>query len=127
MIIGGGIAGCALGIFLTRAGVPNVRIFEAYPREKVIGGGIVGGGLQVAPNGMNVLNQLGLADKLSKIGVPSTSFAFHNHKGKLLVHSKIDSYHRFPHTAVNMTRAALHEVHTIFFYSTIIHLLIDSI
>ena len=51
LIIGGGIAGPALALFLKKAGIA-ATLHEAYPRCADIGGG-----LQVAPNGMAVLEQ----------------------------------------------------------------------
>jgi 2-polyprenyl-6-methoxyphenol hydroxylase-like FAD-dependent oxidoreductase len=55
IIIGGGMAGITLALFLKKAGIPAV-IYEAYPENKS-----AGGALTIAPNGMNVLHELGLA------------------------------------------------------------------
>lgn len=56
IIIGGG------------AGIES-QIFEAYPEPATIGGGF-----QIAPNGMRVLDALGLADQVRAAGIaPGTS------------------------------------------------------
>ena len=56
IIIGGGIAGASAGLFLKRLNF-EVEIYEAYEKRTDIGGG-----LQIAPNGMKVMEELGLAD-----------------------------------------------------------------
>ncbi len=58
LIIGAGIAGPVTAMFLTRAGI-EAELYEAWPYSTGIGGG-----LQIAPNGMHVLAELGLADEL---------------------------------------------------------------
>ena len=65
LIIGGGIAGPAVSLFLQRGGIEPL-IFEAYPRPATIGGGF-----QIAPNGMRVLRALNLADRIAAAGAPS--------------------------------------------------------
>jgi 2-polyprenyl-6-methoxyphenol hydroxylase-like FAD-dependent oxidoreductase len=59
LIIGAGIAGPVTGIFLKRAGF-DVQLFEAWPYSTGIGGG-----LQIAPNGMHVLDEIGLAGEMT--------------------------------------------------------------
>jgi 2-polyprenyl-6-methoxyphenol hydroxylase-like FAD-dependent oxidoreductase len=82
LIIGGGIGGPAASLFLRRAGIES-RIFEAYPEATTIGGGF-----QIAPNGMRALEALGLADSVRAAGVPSGNFVFRNQQGKTI--SQID-------------------------------------
>ena len=53
LIIGAGIAGPITAILLKRAGI-DAQVFEAWPRSTG-----VGGGLQIAPNGMHVLAEAG--------------------------------------------------------------------
>ena len=62
LIVGGGIAGCAVALFLHRIGV-SCRVFEAYPAPASVGGGV-----QLTPNGMHVLSVLGLEDSLAQRG-----------------------------------------------------------
>ncbi|MBN8938337.1 MAG: FAD-dependent monooxygenase [Rhizobiales bacterium] len=78
LIIGGGIAGCALALFLAKAGLP-ARVFEAYPDVRGIGGG-----LQIAPNGLAVLDQLGLADALAARGTACERSSFRDRHGRSL-------------------------------------------
>jgi 2-polyprenyl-6-methoxyphenol hydroxylase-like FAD-dependent oxidoreductase len=78
IIIGGGIAGPAASLFLRRAGIES-EIFEAYPEPATIGGGF-----QIAPNGMRALNDLGLADQVRAAGVLSSDFVFRNQHGKVI-------------------------------------------
>ena len=57
LIIGAGIAGPVTAIFLQQAGI-DAAVYEAWPYSTGIGGG-----LQIAPNGMHVLAEIGLADE----------------------------------------------------------------
>jgi 2-polyprenyl-6-methoxyphenol hydroxylase-like FAD-dependent oxidoreductase len=100
LVIGGGIAGPALALFLKRAGIEPL-VFEAYPRADQ-----VGGGFQIAPNGMRVLAELGLAETLLRQGSPSGDMAFRNHRGHDigLVRTARAG------TAVNIGRSNVHNV-----------------
>ena len=100
IIIGGGIGGPALSLFLRRAGIKS-RIFEAYPEPTT-----VGGGFQIAPNGMRVLDALGLADRVCAAGVRSSTFVFRNKHGKVI--SQIDL--SASGYGVTLKRAALQQI-----------------
>ncbi|KTR95989.1 monooxygenase, partial [Methylobacterium radiotolerans] len=63
-------------MFLTRAGI-EAELYEAWPYSTGIGGG-----LQIAPNGMHVLAELGLADELIRNGSIAESFDFYSQGGK---------------------------------------------
>src|SRR6516164_2636898 len=78
LIIGGGIAGQALSLFLKKVGLSS-SIYEA--RGESHG---VGGGLGLAPNGMNVVAALELADKLKARASPADHSDFRDERGKLL-------------------------------------------
>ena len=54
LVIGGGIAGCALALFLHRAGLP-VEIFEAYPSLATVEGGLGLGQFERHKNGLGRL------------------------------------------------------------------------
>jgi len=64
-IAGGGLGGLAAALFLLRAGVRDVRVFERQPALQEIGAGI-----QIAPNAFRLLARLGLADELRAVAVP---------------------------------------------------------
>lgn len=104
LIIGGGIAGPVTGIFLKQAGI-DAQVFEAWPYATGIGGG-----LQIAPNGMHVLAEIGLADDMIRRGSICESFDFHSQKGDLLGSLNRNMRQRFGQPAVNMCRATLNEM-----------------
>jgi 2-polyprenyl-6-methoxyphenol hydroxylase-like FAD-dependent oxidoreductase len=79
VIVGGGIAGPVLGMFLRRVGVEAV-ICEARGAEALNEGAYLG----IAPNGMNVLGALGLADTMGSLGWVSQGFFFVNARGRPL-------------------------------------------
>ena len=78
LIIGAGIAGPVAAILLRRAGIESA-IYEAWPYSKGIGGG-----LQIAPNGMHVMDEIGLAGELINRGSIAESFDFYSQGGKKL-------------------------------------------
>jgi 2-polyprenyl-6-methoxyphenol hydroxylase-like FAD-dependent oxidoreductase len=102
LIIGGGIAGPAIALFLKKAGLEPI-VFETYERASDIGGG-----LQIAPNGMRVLSQLDLAEPLRKLGVESAEFCFENESGKLLTCLPNGPASRYGLPAIFISRSALH-------------------
>lgn len=104
LIIGGGIAGPVTAILLRRAGI-EAQIFEAWPYSTGIGGG-----LQIAPNGMHVMEELGLSRELIARGSVAESFDFCAHDGQRLGSINRDMERRFGQPAVNMCRATLNEI-----------------
>jgi 2-polyprenyl-6-methoxyphenol hydroxylase-like FAD-dependent oxidoreductase len=100
LVAGGGVAGPALALFLARAGIEPV-VFEAYPPS-----GEVGGGFQIAPNGLRVLAELGLAEALLAKGHPCSDMAFRNHRGRLIGVARTAR----AGLAVNVMRATVHQV-----------------
>ena len=63
-VVGGGIGGLSTALFLRRAGLEDVTVFEQAPELLEIGAG-----LQVAPNAVRLLRRLGLAERLDEVGV----------------------------------------------------------
>ena len=100
IIIGGGIGGPAASLFLHHAGVES-RIYEAYPEPTTIGGGF-----QIAPNGMRALKALDLANRVRAAGVMSGEFVFRNQQGKVI--SQID-VSRSGH-GVTILRSVFHRI-----------------
>ena len=104
LIIGAGIAGPVIATFLKKAGI-DAQLFEAWPYSAGIGGG-----LQIAPNGMHVLAEIGLADELIRYGFVAESFDFYSQSGARLGSINRNMKQRFGQPAVNMRRAKLNEV-----------------
>ncbi len=103
LIIGAGIAGPVTALFLRRAGI-DAQVYEAWPYATGIGGG-----LQIAPNGMHVLAELGLADEIIRRGSIAKSFDFCSQAGARLGSINRNMQARFGQPAVNMRRATLNE------------------
>ena len=103
LIIGAGIAGPTTAIFLKQAGI-DAEVFEARPYSTGIGGG-----LQIAPNVMHVLSDIGLADELIRRGSIAESFDFYSQSGARLGSVNRNMQERFGQPAVNMCRATLNE------------------
>jgi 2-polyprenyl-6-methoxyphenol hydroxylase-like FAD-dependent oxidoreductase len=104
LIIGGGIAGNTLALFLHKAGI-DCAIYEAYPYKDS-----VGGGLGLAPNGMNVLAALGLAEKVKARSSLALENTFYNERGKILARIKNGSPQKYGQPGVSMLRPALYDV-----------------
>lgn len=105
VIIGGGIAGPVLGVALRRAGI-DATIYEAND-EQGLGGGAF---LQLAPNGVNALGSIGLADLAQRAGGFATSgIRFANARGRTI--GALDSggeRQRYGAANVLVKRADLH-------------------
>lgn len=102
LIVGGGIAGPALALFLDKAGIRST-IYEAHAELANIGGAIC-----IAPNGMNVLAEIGLADRVADAGTPITSMAFHTPKGRLLGTMAYGQTAGAGRPAIALSRAVFH-------------------
>ena len=103
IIIGAGIAGPIAAILLKRAGF-EAQVFEAWPYSTGIGGG-----LQIAPNGMHVLAAAGLAEEMIGRGSVAEAFEFYSQSGGRLGAINMNMQQRFGQPAVNMRRATLNE------------------
>ncbi len=104
LIIGGGIGGLALSLFLSKAGISSA-VYEAFSYKEG-----VGGGLNLAPNGMNVLAALGLAEKTIACGSVALEMCFRNERGRVLARFRNGSVEKYGQPAVSLTRSALYEV-----------------
>jgi len=79
LIIGCGVAGPVLAMFLKRAGI-EATIYEGRPSARDDAGAFLG----LAPNARDVLQTLGIREDIEGLGLPSPRIAFLNHKGKQL-------------------------------------------
>src|SRR3974390_45290 len=94
LIIGAGIAGPVAAILLKRAGI-DVAVYEAWPYSTGIGGG-----LQIAPNGMRVLAEIGIADDMMASGSISESFDSRSQSGRRIGSINRNMIQRFGRPAV---------------------------
>jgi FAD-dependent urate hydroxylase len=79
VIIGGGIAGPVAAMALQKAGI-EAGVYEAY-RSTADG---VGGGMSIAPNGLNALAVLGADEAVRRIGLPMTGIVMESWNGRRL-------------------------------------------
>src|SRR5579871_635365 len=103
LIIGAGVAGPVTAILLKKAGF-EAAVYEAWPYSTGIGGG-----LQIAPNGMRVLAEAGVADELIRGGAICESIDFYSQAGSRLGSINRNMMQRFGQPSVNMRRAFLNE------------------
>jgi 2-polyprenyl-6-methoxyphenol hydroxylase-like FAD-dependent oxidoreductase len=106
LIIGGGIGGSALALFLHKAGISST-VYEAYSYKDGIGGG-----LGLAPNGMNVLAALGLAEAAKARGSLALENCFYNAQGRILARFKNGTPEKYGQPAVSMLRSNLYDILT---------------
>ncbi|HEY3481132.1 MAG TPA: FAD-dependent monooxygenase [Streptomyces sp.] len=79
LVIGGGIAGPVLAMALQKAGI-EATVHEAYPRTAED----VGGGLSLAPNGLDALDVIGAAQAIRTVGKPMTGIVLQDWAGRRL-------------------------------------------
>ncbi|MDQ3638422.1 MAG: FAD-dependent monooxygenase [Actinomycetota bacterium] len=96
LIVGCGIAGPVLAMFLQRAGITPV-VYEGRPEPKDEAGAF----LNLAPNGLAVLDTLGIKGDIEGYGTPTTGIVFRNHRGKRLGEN--------PETTVLLKRGVLNK------------------
>jgi 2-polyprenyl-6-methoxyphenol hydroxylase-like FAD-dependent oxidoreductase len=104
LIIGGGIAGNALALFLHKAHIP-CTVYEAYASSEH-----VGAGLGLAPNGMNVLAALGLADAIITRSDVVPEHRFTNARGQVLAQYTNGDVQRDGQPAVSVRRSVIYAV-----------------
>ena len=76
LIVGGGIGGLVTALKLHAQGV-NVKVFESVETIRELGVGI-----NLLPHSVRVLTELGLADELDKIGLPTAELMYVNKFGQ---------------------------------------------
>lgn len=79
LIVGCGVSGPVLAMFLRRAGIASV-VYEGRPEPDDETGAF----LNLAPNGLRVLGTLGVKGAVLAHGTPTTTIVFHNHRGRRL-------------------------------------------
>jgi 2-polyprenyl-6-methoxyphenol hydroxylase-like FAD-dependent oxidoreductase len=78
MVIGGGISGLTMALSLHQAGIP-VRVFEASRDVRPLGVGI-----NLQPNAVRELDELGLGVRLAQVGNSTRALCFFNKFGQLI-------------------------------------------
>jgi 2-polyprenyl-6-methoxyphenol hydroxylase-like FAD-dependent oxidoreductase len=96
-VIGAGLGGAATALFLRRVGITSA-LYESRPQAQPLGGGVV-----LAPNGMNVLAELGLAERIQARGALALENRFCTAAGRRLARTS-NGGTRYGQPAVAMTR-----------------------
>lgn len=102
LVIGCGIAGPVVAMYLERAGIGSV-VFEARESPDDEAGAF----LNLMPNGMDVLKTLGIHDEVAGHGFPSTGMEFLNGQGKVLGGMEMGGVERWGVTPVVIRRGLL--------------------
>ena len=103
-IIGGGVAGPALALFLKRAGIASA-IFEARSAAEEDAGYF----LNLGPNGVNVLKLLGIDIQAEAGGFPTLGMTFYNGRGRRIAEiDSRDDERRYGSTGLILKRSRLH-------------------
>ena len=76
IVAGGGIGGLAVALTLQQIGVPCL-VLEGVADPKPLGVGI-----NLQPNAVRELTQMGLGDALASTGVPTSTLAYYNRHGQ---------------------------------------------
>ncbi|MEU9376951.1 FAD-dependent monooxygenase [Streptomyces sp. NPDC048255] len=79
LVIGGGIAGTITAMALRQAGI-EATVHEAY--SSTADG--IGGGLSLAPNGVNALDAIGAGDVVRAVGIPMRGTVLKSGDGELI-------------------------------------------
>ncbi|HUZ73864.1 MAG TPA: FAD-dependent monooxygenase [Stellaceae bacterium] len=103
-IVGGGIGGLALALYLQRAGVA-CTLYEASPGFSELGVGI-----NLQPHAIRALAELGLVDALARVAVEPQETCFFTRHGQLIHTEKLGlgAGYRWPQYSVH--RGDLHDV-----------------
>src|SRR3954468_13893614 len=76
IVVGGGICGLSTALALHAAGI-DVRVYESVPKM-----GAVGVGINIQPNAVRELNELGLGDELAGKAIATAELAFYSKHGQ---------------------------------------------
>ena len=78
LVIGGGIGGLTTALSLAAAGM-EVQVFEKAPTIEALGVGI-----NLQPNAVRELTELGLDDQLKAVAIETSTLSYHNRLGQLI-------------------------------------------
>jgi len=105
LIIGCGVAGPVVALFLQRAGI-EAEIYKAKAESTDYGGSF----LNMACNGLGVLKTLGLDDQVSSQGSPIPRMSIWSGKGKRLGEVRNGARAEVGAPSINILRSRLHQV-----------------
>ncbi|MFH5823803.1 flavin-dependent oxidoreductase [Georgenia sp. AZ-5] len=98
LIAGAGIAGLTLALELHQAGI-ECRVLEAVPRLEPIGAGI-----NLLPHAMQVLDGLGAAEELERVGIETKESVFFSRYGQLVYREPAGRFAGYEHPQVSIHR-----------------------
>jgi 2-polyprenyl-6-methoxyphenol hydroxylase-like FAD-dependent oxidoreductase len=103
IVVGGGIGGLSLALHLHRAGIA-VRLYEAVHELAPLGVGI-----NLQPNAVRELTELGLGDELAQTGLPTQELCYFNKFGQLIQSQKrgIAAGYRWPQYSIHRGKLQL--------------------
>jgi 2-polyprenyl-6-methoxyphenol hydroxylase-like FAD-dependent oxidoreductase len=103
MVIGGGISGLTMALSLHQAGIP-VRVYEAS--RKVLPLGV---GINLQPNAVRELDELGLGDRLAAVGNSTRALCFFNKFGQSIWREPrgLAAGYRWPQVSIHRGRLQL--------------------
>jgi 2-polyprenyl-6-methoxyphenol hydroxylase-like FAD-dependent oxidoreductase len=105
LIIGCGVAGPVVALFLQQAGI-EAEIYEARDASTDYGGSF----LNMACNGLGVLKTLGLDERVSRQGSPIPRMVIWSGKGKRLGEVRNGARAEMGAPSINILRSRLHQV-----------------
>lgn len=101
LIVGSGFAGLTSAIFSKKAGLP-LRIFEASQGPSNIGGSVT-----IFPNGMRILRDIGIREKVIEAGAKITAAVFNNENGIHMVDRSMGTEDLYSEPTITIRRAIL--------------------
>lgn len=106
IIIGGGIGGLCTALALRQKGL-TAQVYETVNEIKAVGAGII-----LAPNAMNVLARLGLADRAKALGMELEHLELTDAAGKKLmpVPNKEETIRDFGFAMIALLRSSLYDL-----------------
>lgn len=101
LIVGGGTGGLTLALSLHAAGIDDVDVFEAAEHVSELGLGI-----NILPPAVRELTELGLADSLAEVGVPTGELVMFSTQGQQIWREPrgLDAGYRWPQYSIHRGR-----------------------